>query len=234
MYLAIKHTGKEHNDHLVSWTVSKKKSGIIKISGISKKTIDADLIAELVAIKHLIFNKRVTSDFSNSCCNGLKLYTSRKVKELLQSKRIESHLFDYMDFMKTQMYGYTIADRYPGYVKFFDEKIECVNQKNHFCDSDLLRTYKLGSLRISYHAIQRYIEKINPTSKNPIEDIKRFLKLNRLKTAEIPEKIRLQKLLKYKTEFPAETWVDPISFINFVILRNAADGVGTVTTTYRR
>lgn len=237
MRLSTKYLHQQDDNHIVAWATGTKKNGIVSVSGISGT--DADVVAELVTIKHLLF-KQCVFDREIVSGDGYQLKISAPViKKLVRGKSSKRHLKHFSDFIvryldeikldllsKTDMTLLPSIDEVKEVTKVnVLDKIEC----------GIFDTPCMGRVKISHHSILRYVERDDSGDiKKPAVSLLKRLRHPDIKQLPIPKGVKEHKEFKYGALSTTEFWGHDGSSIYFAISRDIKTQIGTLVTTFHR
>ena len=100
---------------------------------------------------------------------------------------------------------------------------------------DLIETSVLGKIRVTKHALDKYIrENIDNTLSHPDRSLLLRLCSPKLKRQSMPGKVMEHKMRKYGSVDNLEIWGHESSTLHFIVLRGPGDAIGTLVTVYNR
>lgn len=209
----------------VAWRSGGEAFGNIEVS-IPYESSDVDIVAELVAINYLIFEKKV---LGNTILHGygIELEVSKgAIKKILNKKSDKKDVAKYASFIDFLLKGVTIKthkkcskDVAPALENL--ERITTDIEK--YTNTRLLiNAPAIGKVEITNHSVERYLER----AANESGDIKYALKslINRLsntgiKMVKLPASVLAHKERKYGKSDDYSVWMHPTSTLNFGLLK---------------
>jgi hypothetical protein len=236
MKLTTNVTDLKNGEAIVAWRVGINRKGFVKVY--HEYPEDAQTASELIAIRYLLFCKKVF-DRQPLGGEGLLLETSSaNIKKLASGKSSKSHLHQLSSFLRTILAGVSIkltdaSDPYlPGdTTEFIPEEASEIDSE-YF---DVIKTPNSGLIRITQHAIDRYVENLHSgDASNPIYSLAKRLRNKNIKKQALPENVVLHKMRKYGTVENLEIWGHDTSQMHFLVVRDKPDGIGTLATVYKR
>lgn len=236
--------GENKNTTDVFWTTGYKTNGVISVQ-LGNEEADPLLIAELVAIRHLLFVKQV---FGRKPISGkgyeLRVF-SGAIKKIAQGRSTKSSIVPYGLFLSGAMSGIQI--------KVEKEKTDnplfgTVDTRSiDFIDATVTQIMvpqeqwdtALGTIYITRHAIEQYESRLNQRNRDAVSNpelsfhraigpdrIGHFMRVN------LPEDVLGRKFSKYG-DSEVETWCNPHTSLHLtVVTKNESPGV-LVTCFYR-
>jgi hypothetical protein len=237
MKLTTKSFGSVDCGMAVSWRVGTKRKGIIIVQGIKVEN-DRQAAAELVAIRYLLFTKKI---FMRNIVSGIGYaleYSSPVIKKLYHGKSTKIHLKQYAHYLKTNLSGVVLSNtnKSDEFLPIFGDDVitEYVDaEKNPRID--IIATPALGEVRLTKHSIEQYEKRLNAKEiKNPVVSLIGCLKHPNLKLKLLPEKAKQHKRRKYGNVDNLEIWGHDFGGLNYVVVRDPGTHVGTLVTVYSR
>ncbi|MCG7952654.1 MAG: hypothetical protein N0E56_15760 [Candidatus Thiodiazotropha endolucinida] len=236
MKLTTRSVGVVEDEYAVIWRSGTKRKGILYIDGIEGD--DPLVAAELVAIRHLLFTKKI---FNRDIISGTGIEiqcSSPLIKKLYRGKSTKKHLQNLSHFMQTSLQGVTLStteenDEFLPAVGD-DVLVEYISAGDK-PQYDVVKTQALGDLRLTKHAIEQYEERHHSgEAKNPLISLVGRLKHPDLKRQSLPDKAARHKLRKYGTIENLEIWGHDTSQMHYVVVRDPNSGIGTLVTIFKR
>lgn len=229
---AIDHSGQTVS---VAWWTGYSRHGVLNVT-LPDISQDFEIAAELVALRHLLFEEQVF-DRVPSSSKGYSLKVSKgAIKKLVQGKSSKKHLLPYAAFLRQRMEGVLIdVSRNSEWVK-----MACDGSSRDITVSiddldihEYLDTPSLGRIYITRHAVKRYEER-HPGEEmsNPWRSLTTRLMNPNLVRVEIPRKALLHKAMRHGRADNIEAWGHPDS--RFVYLVVADHGRKTLVTVFRK
>ena len=220
----------------VFWRVGTKRNGILYVA-IDFDNEDADLIAELCAIKHLLFEQKVMSR-EPVCGTGYQLVVSKDaIKQLAQGKSSKKHALKFAAFLQNRMAGVQIdVSQSHEYMANLDETTPVelnAERKKYASTYDAIDTPTMGTVFVTAHAVKQYKRRLSTGDpKKPWVSLVNRLKHPELKLRTIPDNVLRHKAKKYGTSDNVEAWGHPTSKFTYLFLNN--HGERTLVTVFER
>lgn len=238
--VAVKNT----NNVRVYWSTGMRKHGVVTVD--VKQQKDREIIAELAAIRYLVFDKKV---FDRRPVGGsgyqLRVY-SGAVKKLAQRRSEKPHLVAHALFLSRSFSGVNITVMKQ---KVTDPLFGTVDTWIYDCISlpgssgQAVQEHwstAIGPLCITQHAIEQFEKRLNLQNRdplaNPVASLLRALNVGpeRFVRVRLPAKARLQKALKYDQKARVEHWKDIRSGLHLSVARENPADPGTLLTCFYR
>lgn len=237
----LNETGKDVN---VFWSIGHKNNGVITIQ-FDEKTSDLPLIAELIAIRHLLFTKEI---FGRKPLSGkgyeLRVF-SGAIKKIAQGRSTKDSIIPYGLFLNGAMHGVQIkvmkqnvSDPLFGSKETHQLDFIDASDKGDLIPQELWPT-AMGELYITRHAIEQYEVRLNERNRDAVANAElSFFRAigperacNFHKT-ELPERVLKHKYAKYGDD-NVEVWRNPFTNLHVTILRKEGSPGILVTCFYR-
>lgn len=208
----------------VSWTTGLKHFGIVEVVNSSKIPIDDfSVIAELLAIKHLLFEVQVFDRFPFTGVGYQLCVKHHVIKDLVEGFSSQVHLKEYIRFFDV-LEGITVKiDKLLG---IYEDELgcapKCVIGTSCMGVQFNFISPVLGQTCLTMHAIEQYRERLgSDIPKNIWLSVSRKLNSERLKKLNVPQKVLIHKAMKYGQSNNVEVWGIPQSSMRFLIIKNA-------------
>lgn len=227
----------------VYWSTGYRNNGAVEVK-IPVEREDRIIIAELIAIRHLIFTQEVFGQKPTSG-NGYELrVSSGAIRKLMMRRSTKEHLLEFALFLSGPLEGVTITvckhnltDKLFGSLE--THKLDTVNIANF--ENQLPQekwNTSIGQLYISKHAVQQYEIRLNEQNKdpvsNPMNSLLRALNQGPFIPVELAEDVANRKKKKYGDNHDVETWKNPYTGLNLTVSKNTPDGTGLLLTCFYR
>lgn len=220
----------------VTWRTGQRMNGVLDVT-LEQGHDESDLLAELAAIKYLMFEKQVF-DRAPVSARGYKLIVSKgAIKKLARSKS---------DKAFAQMYAFPLTTRLAGidievsqnrqWVEDLSEmEVEPLHvQKSFARDYDVIETPAMGRVLVTQHAVDQYIARVlDEGAKDPRASLQQRLENAELELIELDEKVLQHKARKYGRADNIQVWGHPTSTTRFMVVREKPD-YGILVTVFRR
>lgn len=218
----------------VSWYVGMENHGLLDID-LGNVDRDHSIVAELCAIRYLVFMKSVFNVVPKFG-RGIQIQvTSGAVKKLINGTSTKKHLRTYALFTRPRL----------------DQAIFLVSKKALSLDVSIQPTEQvrlndvfaswfepfciqgLGNIHITNHAAERYTQRLNqPELKDPMESLLHRLMHEKFCQQPIPARVLAHKARKYGNSQHIEVWGHPEATMRFLIARDQPEQ-GTLLTVFR-
>lgn len=205
----------------VAWSTGLKQSGLVKVN-FQETQAGNDLIAEFVAIRHLLFHEKVFDRYPVAGeGHGFSL-SSEKSYLIVTGARKTKNIVPYARFLWTDMAGAKIDIAVDdGWVKSALEgplwNVDFDRYQHEGKISYMMPDF--GKIQISPHAVERYTERSGDFIKSPRRSLMRFLKKSGFIKTKMPDSVLKHKQMRYGPHDPVEVWTYPSSglYLLFII-----------------
>lgn len=211
----------------VFWRVGTKKHGILDVT-LDFANEESALLGELVAMQHLLFNKKVF-DREPGSGNGYKLVVSKgAIRKLALEKSTKKFAVKFAGFLTNRMKGVNIevSQNY----EFMPTVDECEpeqlgGERSVYAKTfDAVDTPAMGRVLVTQHAVEQYQERITSGSpKKPWASLVGRLKHPELRIQPLDKKVLAHKARKYGRSDNVEAWGHPTSSFTYLVIRNEND-----------
>lgn len=221
----------------VQWKTGMRNSGTVEVM-LADATEDAEVMAELVAIKYLLFDMKVFDRVPMSA-KGYKLVVSRgAIKKLAQGRSDKQHLKRHAYILSTTLKGIAIevAHRADWVTEQTHENVERIDEsairiRNH----DIVDTPVMGKVLITQHAVDQY----QTRSPSEAPSVPRATLIKRITHPDLvnfalDERVLAHKARRYGRSDNVEVWGHETSTTRFLTVRDEEEGIRTLVTVYRR
>jgi hypothetical protein len=239
-YLKTASTKLTGNSARVDWKISDNKCGTINVT-LPVPSESIDVIAELCAIRYLVFDKVVF---------GQKIYTGKglsldvskgAIKKLVSGKSSKKDAERFAKFIPMMLSGCELQVHknksiLDGCIEVFEENLNIDLDYYGLAQIDV-ETPAMGSVTITAHSIERYRDRVIAESGECLHPLSSLVKrLNNPENEQqpVPKSVLEHKERKYGTQDEFEVWKHPTSTLNFGIIRNKTTSKRTLVTTYIR
>jgi len=216
----------------IAWSTGLNKSGSVNVQ-FSAPQASYELIAEFVAIRHLLFQEQVFDRYPVAGDGHCFMLSSDKPLNFITGARKTKNLVPYARFLWSDMAGAVMK------VNDNDERLqyalegpETTLEFDQYLHSGKI-TYStpvLGKIQISPHAVQRYTERNTDFIKSPRRSLMRFLFRPEFVQTQLPDNVLKHKSMRYGPHDPVEIWTLPGS--NLYLLFIVKDGYKELVTCY--
>jgi len=223
--------------HVVAWRVGTKRKGFIHIDNLDCD--DADIAAELIAMRHLLFKQKIF-DREPITGQGYELHvSSNKIRQIAKGKSTYKHLSTYSHFLKTIMKNVAIRveEDKDEYLPDLEDKdvVSVLVEANEKIEFGIIETPAMGLIKLTKHAIDQYDDRHHCGDLNkPARSLIRRIKHDTIQQTSLPEKVIKHKLSKYGTVENLEVWSHDSSQTHYVVVRDLSSNIGTLVTIYKR
>ena len=230
---------------LVYWRVGTKRKGIVDVR-MGFSTGDQEIIAELIAIRHLIMSKQVF------CCTpttgkGFKVTVSKgAIRKIVQGRSNKPFASRFASLLTGRMAGvlvevshsmnFMLNEQDP----YYTEAVEVLEAavKDFASPREVIDTPRIGQLSVTKHAVKRYEERLN--SKAPEEKLYRpwvslFARLRNpdLECSPLNDSVLRHKMRRYGRDNKVEIWSHPSDTMRFTVVVRP-DGTKVLVTVFDR
>ncbi len=195
----------------VAWSTGLKKNGIVNVH-FQTPQAGNDLLAEFVAIRHLLFRSKVfdrlpiTGEGYRFELSSIKPYLivtrGRKTKNIVPFVR-----FLWSDMMGAK-FDINLDTKWHNLVSR-GSAIDIEFDKHNDAGLITFSTPSFGEIQVSPHAVQRYTERSADFMKAPRRSLMHFILKPGFKRTEMPESVKKHKLFRYGPHDLVETWIYP-------------------------
>lgn len=206
----------------VLWSKGIKTRGVLNVNISNINTDDNVLVAELAAIRHLLFNKNIF-DREIIDGSGMCLKVSRgAIKKLTQSRSSKRDMFSYAAFLRIRMSKAKIvvnksSEFLPGPDAYEPERIT-ITDESFKQMHERVTTPAMGDFFVTVHAIEQYVNRIKTgTPDRPWKSLLKRLSHPSLRKMPIPPAVLRHKEKKYGDN-NIEVWGHDSSEFMFLIV----------------
>lgn len=224
----------------VYWRTGMSTAGIVDVE-LPFESPDAELIAELCAMRYLVFERMV---FDRKPMNGKGyrfVVSTGAIRKLVLGRSSKKQLQPYARFMAETMEGCEIivkkdigrAD--PDDVSIQIDQIYADPKEFMSPIEVAVNSPSMGLVHITKHALDRYQQCGNiggDPIKNPLKSLTRRLLNEEIIQISMPRNVAEHKIRKYGANNISECWARPGSTLHFQV--NSSSGVRTLVTVFRR
>lgn len=223
----------------VFWRTGIQNRGILDVT-LANPHPESALLAELMAIQHLMF-ERLVFDREPIKGGGYKLITSKgAIKKLAMGKSDKQFAVPLSQFLRHRLSGITIeVSQSREYLPTLDDCMpeELQADQDHYLQelsSDLVETPAMGSIVLTHHAVEQYASRIaTGAPKDPRLSLIRRLMNPELINFPLSEKVLAHKARKYGRADNIEVWGHPTSNLSYQLVKDDSDRKVLVTV-FRR
>lgn len=200
---------------------------------------DIDIAAELVAIHHLLFEKKIFNRIPSSGAPYTLTVSRGAIKKLALGKSEKIFPKRYAKFLSGNgvMKGASIRVQT---AEHFDvanfQNIETINiehEQYHLVDE--IETPNFGTVVLTSHAIERFSERTeNPDVKNPRASLIKCLCNPGLKRLDMGEAVLKHKKIKYGADNLSEVWGHESAVVKFLVVKDKITGKNVLATVFSR
>ena len=222
----------------VFWRTGLEKFGVLHVS-FDVENDEIDIAAELIAIHHLLFEKKIFNRIPSSGSPYALTVSRGAIKKLALDKSEKLFPKRYAKFLSGNgvMKGASIrvqpAENF-NVVDFQDiETIKIEHERFHFVDE--IETPNFGSVVITSHAIERFAQRTeNPDVKNPRVSLIKCLCNPSLKRLDMGEAVLKHKKMKYGADNMSEVWGHESAVVKFLVIKDKITGKNVLATVFSR
>ena len=224
------------NSALVYWRVGTKRKGILEVK-LDFSHEEIDLIAELIAIKHLAFNTQVFGR-EPGAGSGYKFVVSKgAIRKLALGKSDKKFASKYAAFLTGRMSGATIAVSQD--MEFMSdletESVEILqaDKQTYTQTFDEIHSPVIGSVLLTQHAIDQFTARISSGDpKKPWASLVGRLQHPKLKIEPLDAKVAAHKARKYGRSDNIEVWSHPDDVMKYLMVLK--EGKRVLVTVFER
>lgn len=213
----------------VYWKHSEQKHGAINVV-FPFESNDVDIMAELVAINYLIFDKEIYG-LKPLHGSGIELSVSKgAIKKAALNKTAKKELVKFASFINFLLDGCVIkthkkrSNNAP--IHKDDFEIINVDVEKYTSTKLILNTPAMGDIEVTSHALERYKERMiaesGTESKTALKSLANRLMHKELVEVKLPENVIKHKLKKYGRVDDFSVWIHPTSTLNFAFVQNGS------------
>lgn len=220
----------------VLWRTGSRRYGVLEVT-LEEGHDESDLLAELAAIKHLLFDRQVF-DRAPVSARGYKLVVSKgAIKKLALGRSTKRFAQQYAVPLTTRLEGIDIeVSQSRAWLPAEEElPVEPLYvQKGFTRDYDMIETPSMGKVLVTHHAVEQYMERVvGNGAKDPRLSLQMRLMNPELEQVPLDAKVLRHKEAKYGRADNVQIWGHPSSSTRFVVLRENPDH-GVLVTVFRR
>jgi hypothetical protein len=211
----------------VFWATGLKNSGILDVY-LDFAHEDCALLAELIALRYLLFKKKVF-DREPGGGGGYRLTVSKgAIKKLANKKSSKKHAFKFSSFLTNRMDGVVIEVSQAKTImpSIDDCEPEIIGgEKGVYARTfDEITVPAIGRLLVTQHAVDQYQSRISSGApKNPWASLVKRLSHPSLRVFPLDPKVLAHKARKYGRSDNVEAWSHPTSSFIYLVIRNDDD-----------
>lgn len=216
----------------IAWSTGLNKSGTVNVR-FPEPQASYELIAEFVAIRHLLFQEQVFDRYPVAGDGHCFMLSSDKPLNIITGARKTKNLVPYARFLWSDMAGAVMkVNDNVERLQFALEGPATTLDFDQYLHSGKITfsTPVLGKIQISPHAVQRYTERNTDFIKSPRRSLMRFLFRPEFVQTQLPDNVLKQKSMRYGPHDPVEIWTLPGS--NLYLLFIVKNGYKELVTCY--
>lgn len=222
----------------VLWRVGITNFGVLTVE-FTHPIEDIELAAELVAIRHLVFNQAVFDRIPDSG-KAFELNVSKgAIKKLSLNRSDKKHLLKFAAFMQEggRFAGAKINIKSESPINHDDgaklTKIT-INPKEYRIQ-EIVQTPRIGELVITEHAVDRYVQYHSAADmKNPWASLINRMQHEDLHKIPLDPRVIEHKRRKYGPDNEVEIWGHDSSVHRYVVITDAKTGMKILATLFKR
>lgn len=227
-----------NNSARVYWFAGTNKNGVLDVN-IDFEHKEADLIAELIAIQHLVVEREIF-DRQPMSGDGYQLKVSKgAIKKLARGRSNKKFAIPFSGLLTGMMRGVDIVvTQSKGFLDLINkENIETLNATyaEYSWFEDVAQTPAMGDVTITEHSLEQYSKRVTDGDvKNPRTSLLRRLKHPELRLLPLEKRVLKHKERRYGRADNVEVWGHGSSSFKFLILRNEESQKRTLVTVFDR
>lgn len=218
------------NSVLVYWRVGTKRKGVLDVR-MGFSTEDQEIIAELIAIRHLIMNAKVF------CCTpttgkGFRVTVSKgAIRKIVQNRSDKAFASRFASLLTGRMGGVSVnVSHNMDFMISAQEaaetgQIEVLDAAgNDFASPhETIETPVIGTLSVTRHAVRRYEERLNSKSRDerlyrPWSSLFSRLRNPDLERFPLNDKVMRHKMRRYGSGNVVEIWSHPSDTMRYAVV----------------
>lgn len=229
----------------VHWTTGLRNNGVVDVE-LGADVEDRSVVAELIAIRFLVFDKLV---FGRRPVSGkgyeLRIH-SGAIRKVLQRRSTKKNLIGFCMFLSGPFDGVTLTvmkqretDRIFGTAETWQaDRVDGTDPENKVPQEKWETA--IGELYITKHAVEQFAKRLNATNDaemtNPMSSLLRALNPTKgsLERVLLNEDVMERKDRKYGPHDDATHWRNTESGFVFTVLNSDGDRPGTLVTCFYR
>lgn len=220
----------------VYWRVGTQRRGILDVQ-LDFEHDDIELLAELAALRYLLFERQVFNRAPGSGL-GYRLVVSKgAIRKLALGRSSKRHAQKYAAFLTSRMKGVTIEvsqsmEHMPDVSEEAPELLHA-DRKEYAATHDAIDTPAMGTVYLTAHAVEQYTKRISTGDpKRPWASLVGRLQHPDLQLLPLPERVLRHKARRYGTADNVEAWGHQDSKFTYLVINN--NGQRTVVTVFER
>lgn len=236
----------DNNGAVVFWRCGRSRRGVLDVRFMFKAPEgEASVIAELIAIRHLITERKVFNVIpgrGSSLCLNL---SNPVAKQLIEGEKPATFASGFARFLQkeSRLGGANIeVSQDMDFMVPLDTPITdpayevlMVEAKQYTGYREMVTSPSIGKVWITQHAAKRYIERSNHSAdgvRSPWAALSSILRRSKMERVTLRREVMRHKLYKYVGE-QAEVWSQPSSPVRFVLVPQK-DGSKVLVTVFER
>jgi hypothetical protein len=221
----------------VFWRVGTKNRGIVDVT-LDFSHEESALLGELVALQHLLFERKV---FSREIASGegYKLVVSKgAIRKLALGKSNKKFATKFSAFLTNRMRGASIEvsqnNEFMATVEDCEPELIGGDRAVYASTHDEILTPAMGPVLVTQHAVDQYRARITSgTPKKPWASLVKRLSHPELRIQKLEDHVLKHKMSKYGRVDNLEAWSHPTSVFTYLIVRND-NGQRVLVTVFER
>lgn len=227
-----------NNSARVYWFAGMNNNGVLDVN-IDFEHEEADLIAELIAIQHLIVEREIF-DRQPMSGEGYQLKVSKgAIRKLALGRSNKRFAAPFSGLLTGVMRGVDIVvTQRKDFIDLVDkESVEILNATTaeYSWFNDVAQTPAMGDVVITEHALEQYAKRFTDGDvKKPRSSLFRRLRHPELRLLPLEERVLKHKERRYGRADDVEVWGHESSSFKFLVLRNRTNQKRTLVTVFNR
>lgn len=212
-----------------------KGNGILDVN-LNFKTSNQEVAGELIAINHLVYEKKVTGSPSLSGKNMNLTVSCGAIKKLYKKKSDKRDMFGFAKFMIFRMQGVNLKIgksmlNMPD-VREKEPVVLNANYSDYSMHNEIIETPAMGRIEITQHAVDRYEERSGGFANSAFESLAGRLMHAELRRLELTDRVLRQKCIKHGKAGNVEAWNHPDSQVVYLCI--VENGRRIVVTVFKK
>tara|TARA_R110001583_G_scaffold7080_2_gene35222 strand:+ start:390 stop:1109 length:720 start_codon:yes stop_codon:yes gene_type:complete len=225
----------ENQSASVFWRIGLTRGGCVQLTLDDGVESDKELIAEILAIKYLLYQKRVF-DHQIGTGKGFQLNVSKgAIKKCALGKSGKQHVLTHAKYLAgvPEMNIQVSKDDFRNVLE--DPQVDVISAEDIIEETRVVETPCLGDVVVLRHAVDRYAQRITDGEpKNPWASLVKRLMHPALQRLTIPENVLTHKERKYGSTKNLELWGHSNSALKLLLINEPEKSRKLLITVFQR
>lgn len=218
------------NSVLVYWRVGTKRKGVLDVR-MDFSTEDQEIIAELIAIRHLVMTSKVFCR-TPTTGKGFQVTVSKgAIRKIVQGRSDKAFASRFASLLTGRMEGVVVNVSHSMNFMINVQEAAQADQlevldaagKNFASPHETIETPAIGTLSVTHHAVRRYEERLNSKSRDerlyrPWSSLFSRLRNPSLKRSPLNDKVMRHKMRRYGSGNVIEIWSHPSDTMRYAVV----------------